>query len=104
MLTRWIQADTASMIASSVSLRPGHTERVIAPRHLVERRTRQRRHDRRDLGRGPERIARALHEQHRRGDRGQVRVAALLRLARRVQRIAEEDQAGHARISLRADV
>jgi len=53
-----------------------------------------------------ERIARAVEEQHRRRDLRQVLVTAFVRLVRRMQGIAEEDQPGRRRLEaiLRSDL
>jgi hypothetical protein len=69
---------------------------MIAAGDFVQRRVLQSRQQRTDLVGRAERVAAALDEQHRLRDRGQVRVTALLGLARRVQRVAEEDQARDA--------
>ena len=80
-------------------------ERVIAVRDFEQRRARvQAGQQLADLLRRAERVARALHEEHRLGDVGQMTIAALLGLSRRMERIAEIDQSGNALDVLRRDL
>ena len=101
-----IQAATTSMISSSPAsaFLPGALNEWSPPATSCSVALRQRRKKRRDLSRGAERVARALHEEHRFGDGGQVRVAPLIGFARWMQRIAEEDESGQPLASLRRDV
>ena len=69
-------------------------ERVVAAGHHVDRRRRSDGlDDRRELRRRTERVARALHEQHRPANRRQMFVPALGRTSWRVERVAEQHQA-----------
>ena len=52
----------------------------------------ERRDERRELGGRPERVARTLDEEHRRPHARQVRRSQLVRPARRVQRVPEENE------------
>ena len=68
---------------------------MVAALDRVDRGARaERRQVRRELLRAAEVVARALDDQQRRPQRGEVRDAQLLRPAWRVQRIAERDDAG----------
>src|SRR5207249_1993095 len=67
-------------------------ERVIALGDRMQHGGRpQRADDRHQLRRRAKRVARSLHEEHRPPDGGKMLVAPLVRLARRMQRIPEQD-------------
>ena len=51
--------------------------------------------DRLDLISGPERVTAPLHEQHRRGDRREVRIPPAFGSSWRVQGVSEEDESVH---------
>src|SRR5688572_32858783 len=82
----------------------GH-ERMVASSDDVQPCRRLHRFDNRlELARRAERVALALHDQHWRRDRGEMRDPQLIGFARRVQRIAERKCSLEAVEALRRDV